>query len=115
VSPLDESLDLLTELESTGSVEPIVLYINAYTLEGGAVDGHTFFEVSLIRCEGSTKQGSNISNNLGFERFSTLSSVGGSTLSSPADIKSHLDKVRVAVNNALRVANDISTVCDDIR
>lgn len=121
VSLVESSLDLLTELESTGTVEPIVLFITAYMLEGGvATAGHFFFEVSLIRCEGSTssctqqqQQGSssNIANNLGFERFSTLSSVGGSMMAcSTGDIKCELDKLRVAVDSALRIANDISKV-----
>lgn len=113
---LVESLDLLTELESTGTVEPIVLFITTYMLEGATCC--FFFEVSLIRCEGSTsctqehqqqqqQQGSSsIANNLGFERFSTLSSVGGSMASS----KCELDKLRVAVDSALRLANDISKV-----
>ena len=92
-------------------------------LEGGvATAGHFFFEVSLIRCEGSTssctqqqqqQQGSsssNIANNLGFERFSTLSSVGGSMACSTGDIKCEVDKLRVAVDSALRIANDISKV-----
>lgn len=121
IRSVSESLDLLTELENSGTVEPIVLYITTYMLEGGiASAGQTtfFFEVSLIRCEGSTsclqqqQASSGIANNLGFERFSTLSSVGGSmTCSRPTgDIKCELDKLRVAVDRALRIANDISKV-----
>lgn len=120
IRSVTESHDLLTELESSGTVEPIVLYITTYLLEGGVASAGqaTFFEVSLIRCEGSTsclqqqQRSSGIANNLSFERFSTLSSVGGSmTCSRPiGDIKCELDKLRMAVDSALRIANDISKV-----
>lgn len=118
IRSVSESIDLLTELESSGTVEPIVLYITTYMLEGGVASAGQatfFFEVSLIRCEGSTsctqqqQRSSGIANNLGFERFSTLSSVGGSmTCSRPTGCE--LDKLRVAVDSALRIANDISKV-----
>lgn len=119
IRSVSESFDLLTELESSGTVEPIVLYITTYMLEGGVASAGQatfFFEVSLIRCEGSTsctqqQQRSNgIANNLGFERFSTLSSVGGSMTCSRPTGDIELDKLRVAVDSALRIANDISKV-----
>jgi len=116
IRSVSESLDLLTELESSGTVEPIVLYITTYMLEGGVASAGQatfFFEVSLIRCEGSTsctQRSNGIANNLGYERFSTLSSVGGSMTCSRPTGDIELDKLRVAVDSALRIANDISKV-----
>jgi len=112
-TPVDKSIDLLTNLESSDTDEPIVLYINAYTLDGQ--QQHTFFEVSLIRCEGSitsrqTRGQQYVTNNLLFERFSTLSSVGGAMAT--ADINSEVDTIRAAFDNALRKASDNNKVLD---
>ena len=112
-NPVDESIDLLTQLESSDTDEPIALYIIAYTLDGQ--QQRTFFEVSLIRCEGSTtsrqtRGQQHVVNNLLFERFSTLSSVGGAMATT--DIKSEVDTIRAAFDNALCIASNNNKVLD---